>query len=254
MMNKMYHSNHKFSVSPPPSMRKRTAIKSGFTLVELLVVMAIIAIISGFVITAVSGDDGVQALNSGVSRANGVFSLARSAAIQRKTPTRVLIHADPADPERFLRYMMILYWNDAANPPAWEAYAEGETLPRGVAFSPGLSSHSSGEYPDLRTWRVGIDNNFNVNVLNEPTAQSNYNPTLPVDTVEGAGANTWFVYDFRSNGTAAHPLSRFVLARAIVSTDPVRIQGITYEESAGFILFRGGKAVHFQDWTQIGEN
>jgi len=226
---------------------------AGFTLVELLVVMAIIILISGFIVTAISGGDGSQALNSGISKANGIFSVARSAAVQRNQPVRVLVHLDSADEERFLRFMIVVYQDDDGN---WQPLTQGDFLPNGVFFAPALSYRDGHGDVGLRIWRVSVNlNNYSVNPISpEPVPPSAYSMDQGyIDPLNhaAAGLDRWYVYEFNPNGTAAVPMQRFVLANGVRSMDPLQLRIPQINLIRGFMLYRGGKAVHFQDPTQI---
>lgn len=223
----------------------------GFTLVELLVVIAIIALMSGFIVAAVGGDDGKSSLDAGISRADGMFSLARSAAITRKTRTRVLVHYDNNDMERYLRYMIVIYQDENGQ---WQLFSEGETLPRGVYFSPALSSRdeerlytteltigSPPNYPlnitdgSLRR-RISADVSNNVDPLNRPRP----------------GPGLWYAYEFNSNGTALFPMQRFVLSRGVVPPDGSELRIPNLQLIGGFVVFRSGNTHHFQDPMHVG--
>ena len=215
--------------------------------------MAIIILISGFIVTAISGGDGSQALNSGISKANGIFSVARSAAVQRKSPMRVLVHFDPEDPDNFLRYMITLYLDESETPAQWKVYSEGQYLPNGVYFSPGYSGQSQ----DLRlsTWRVRVTDNYQTEVLQDqpvlrnPYAMNNRN----VDSLNhvNPGRDQWYTYEFNANGTSRSPGLRFVLAYGILNLQGGELRIPNEEIIGGFVIFRSGKSVHFQDRTQI---
>ncbi|MCC5847191.1 MAG: prepilin-type N-terminal cleavage/methylation domain-containing protein [Verrucomicrobia bacterium] len=235
---------------------RHSGVASGFTLVELLVVMAIIILISGFIVTAISGGDGSQALNSGISKANGIFSVARSAAVQRKAPMRVLVHFDPEDPDKFLRYMVTLYLDDSETPPQWKVYSEGQYLPNGVYFSPGYSGQAGNLR--LQTWRLTVGDDYQVNLIQpnplfrNPYAMGNLN----VDPLSHAipGRDQWYTFEFNANGTSHQPGVRFVLANGILNLQNLELRIPNAEILGGFVIFRSGKAVHFQDTSQITGN
>lgn len=238
------------------SHRRKPTFSQGFTLVELLVVIAIIAIMSGFIVAAVGGDDGKSALDAGISRADGMFSLARSAAITRKTRTRVLVHYDNADMNRFLRYMIIIYEDTDGD---WQLYSEGEHLPNGIYFSPAMSSRPADRRLHTVELTVGAAPDFNLNILNDEMAlrqNSDVNQATNVDPLNRPppGRQRWYAYEFNPNGTAAHPLKRFVLARGIVPPDGSQLNIPSTELSAGFVVFRSGNTQHFQDPAHLGAN
>ncbi|MCC5845962.1 MAG: prepilin-type N-terminal cleavage/methylation domain-containing protein [Verrucomicrobia bacterium] len=239
----MTHSHDRNVRNPVASASRRR----GFTLVELLITMSVIIIISGFVITAVGGNDGTNELNSAISRADSVFSLARSAAISRKTPVRVMVNYDPSRGGRngeFLRYMIVYYLDrDDAAGPRWKPFAEGEYLPQGIFVDVSRMTTNDGRY---RVWTSPVNSQSIINdyaEIPEPSASSL--PELPTNTTPNN--NQWIVYEFHANGTARHPMSRLVLGRALQAepNSPLNVIPNQYMR-AGFVLFRSGKVVHFQ--------
>jgi len=233
-----------------------TTRRNGFTLVELLVTMMVIMVISGLVMTAVGGNDGTNDLNSAISRADSVFSLARSAAISRKTPVRVMINYDSSRVGRdgeFLRFLTIYYLDrgdgvesdddDDKNGPRWKPFAEGEYLPQGIFVDFDRMTRNSGVF---RVWTPSVTSEQIITQYAEiPEEPSASLPELPTNSTPAN--NSWIVYEFHANGTARHPMSRFVLGRAIQAegNTPLNVIPNQYMR-AGFVLFRSGKVVHFQ--------
>lgn len=224
-----------FTFSP----ETRRIDRRGFTLIELLVVMAIIALMSGFVITALGTDDGSRALNSAITRMDATFSLAQSGAASRKTRTRVLVHfnhQDAENPDHYLRYVQIFY---EESPNVWRAFADPELLPRNILFNP-ILSNAAGDR-GLRVWTATVNpTNFNVTSA-APELTTDLNP----------GLNRWIVYEFNPNGTARFPMAKFVLSRGLVLPGSAAPNIPNEADSAGFVLFRSGKVVYFRDADHI---
>ena len=213
------------------------ALRCGFTLIELLITMAVIIIVSGFVMTAVGGNDGTNELNSAISRADSVFSLARSAAISRKTPVRVLVCNDASQRDatgrggHYLRFLTVYYFDAQEN--EWRPFMEGEFLPSGIF----VDIDNLGN--PVRSWNApsSLILGTGHNSIPQPITES-------FDTISGVGGN-WIVYEFHANGTAQDPMARFVLGRAVQSAVPLNVVPNEFMR-AGFVLFRSGKVVHFQ--------
>jgi len=241
--------------------------RKGFTLIELLVVIMIIGIVSGIVLTAVGAGDQSRAVDAGITRMDSLFSLARSAAISMQTHTRVIINADPANEDRFLRFATIMYRDrEDGN---WKLYSDGISLPGGVFFSPAMSSTS--ERP-LFVWGVNLDQNLMLQGSPSPEMTPAGNSTISGenrDPLNPVGVNTWISYEFNPNGTFGipesgqkpRPLSRVVLVNALLTGMPgnpsllFRIEegSDAYDAARGFAVFRSGKQLHFQSADQLRE-
>jgi len=161
-----------------------TSSRSAFSLLELLVVIAIIAIMAAAGAMALGGSGG-RSLNGAASVASSVFTQARTEAIMRRVPVRVIVDADNTSqkPDSYLRRMAVIYsTNSGTN---WDAAAKWVTLPANAGFN-----------------------------TNKSTQQSMTNSGLP-----GAfGAKTFYYYQFEPNGQMITS-SQFVVSPSVGGTN-----------------------------------
>ncbi|MFM1561006.1 MAG: type II secretion system protein [Roseibacillus sp.] len=137
--------------SPPQLAPQKRFRRSGFTLVEIMAVMAVIAILLSVAAVGIQNIDRGQATTSGLAVAEALFDEARSAAVGRGTRARLLIHNqmndnDTMDRTRYLGYMCVavLKTNQNGNPGnTWEVITRGTQMPSGVYFSIDESTDAS---------------------------------------------------------------------------------------------------------------
>jgi prepilin-type N-terminal cleavage/methylation domain-containing protein len=125
----------------------------GFTLIEILVVMAIMATLLGLGVGAIKSMSTAKGVSSAVPIADAIFDQARQVAKSSGTPTRVVIYADTTGDnvdkrERFLRLMGVATGRDAAGLPVddiadvtqWRLVSRAVTLPSNTFFNANLSN------------------------------------------------------------------------------------------------------------------
>ncbi len=124
----------------------------GFTLVELLVVVAIMSLMLTFAANLLKGTDTTKGLQSGVDLLNSTITEAREIAKGRATWTRVVIPVEPDNKSlksRHLRFAAVMAWESSdpmnldlkpmGNDTEWKMQSKGVEFPDGVYFSPELS-------------------------------------------------------------------------------------------------------------------
>jgi len=145
-----------------------------FTLIELLVVISIILIASSIIF--IGGNSGAgSALSSSLRIVSGIAQGARGQAILKNAETRLIIHNDPSDLEKYRRFFGIVY-EDNDNSGQWIAATQGTYLPDGIYFDPTLLSSASSSRMNLEYPRI--------------------------NAVSESGSN-YYYYTFNSNGTSA---------------------------------------------------
>lgn len=122
-------------VAPVP--RRSAGSAEGFTLLELLVVVGLIAAFSFFLLGALRGGGQAAALQSGQATLANLVTAARTRAMASGESARLLLHVDPGSPEaarRYLRYLVLQVQSGGVWPaaPAAEIF-----LPEGVLVVPG---------------------------------------------------------------------------------------------------------------------
>lgn len=146
-----------------------------FTLIELLVVISIILIASSIIF--IGGNSGAgSALSSSLRIVSGIAQGARGQAILKNAETRLIIHNDPSDLEKYRRFFGIVY-EDNDNSGQWIAATQGTYLPDGIYFDPTLVSSASSSKMNLEYPRI--------------------------NAVSESGSN-YYYYTFNSNGTSAN--------------------------------------------------
>jgi len=110
-------------------------VRSAFTLIELLVVLGVMAIFVGVFATALRPGSPTVAVEGAQSQLASLLTQARGVAVLKRADTRLIIHADINNPERYLRFAGIVYWgdtNDDGEPDDWVPATDGITLPQSV--------------------------------------------------------------------------------------------------------------------------
>lgn len=112
----------------PPSSR----MAAGFTLFELLAVVGLMAVVVAIGVACLRGSGGGAARDGAVALLASRLAEARALANSRGEPARLLVHADPLQPERFLRYVVVA----TPNGTGWRPIDGGSLLPAGVVVLP----------------------------------------------------------------------------------------------------------------------
>ena len=212
-----------------------SAVRRGFSLVELLAVMTIIAILLSLASVGVSNIGKGQGVTSGLSLAEGLLSQARSLAINNNATARLIIHNDlndaiPEESKRYRRMMMVVYKvldEEGSEVDEWIRAGNPVFLPDSVYFSANLS------LTDMR----GGDQ-------------------IPTDThqltSQVADSHQCFIYEFNGQGILTTPGAGFVLESG--PRPPGEPNPIIRKEKdvGGFAILKNGSTTLIRDITQFG--
>ncbi len=137
----------------------RSSSRSGFTLIELLVVLGVIAVFIGVFATALRPGNPTVAVEGAQAQVASLFTQARGVALKQGAETRLIVNANPSNPDRYLRFLGIVYGvdtDDDGEPDDWIAATDGVTLPGSVYVVPPDEVGT----PDGMTWDSKLNSSF----------------------------------------------------------------------------------------------
>ncbi|WP_009958609.1 GspH/FimT family pseudopilin [Verrucomicrobium spinosum] len=137
-----------FSKLPPradtTSTRSRKSLRcrlaGGYTMVEMLAVISVVAVLSGISIPAMQSPTAAASLSTSAREFSNLISLARSEAIARHTVVRFAVANEVNDGSSTqLRKASLWEWNDESQ--KYVQITAWQKLPEGVAVEPGLPEY-----------------------------------------------------------------------------------------------------------------
>lgn len=207
--------------------------QSGFSLVELLTVIAIISVLMTVAVVGLNGMAGGKGVSTAVSTSEAVFEEARSLAVGRRTNAAVLVSVqDPNNRDTYLRRMVVAYkeidplTNEQKGD--WVLASRGATLPDKVYYSAKLSkrNHQNGSGSVERISLSGVKRDY---------------------------TGEYYIYEFNSEGICTTPGASFVVGMGIlpIGDKNPRVTASSERDFGGFVIWRNGSVSVFRDPSQI---
>lgn len=209
-------------------------LRRGFSLVELLAVMAIISILLTLASVGIDRIGKGQGLTAGMSLGEGLLAQTRSQAMNNNTRARLIIHSDlndrdPTERKRYRRMMMVVYKKlDAEGVEAaeWTRAGSPTFLPDKVYFSPDLSQ------TDMRA-------GGNLPIEDHQLSSNN------------ADTHSCYYYEFNGQGICSTPGAGFVLKTGARPTDQEKPILNGEKDVAGFVILKNGGTTVIRDVNRL---
>lgn len=123
---------------------------SGFTLLELLVVIGLVATMSVLLVSGLTGTGKSASLQSAQATISNLITAARTKAPATNRKARLLVNADPGAPDRYLRFIVLqVARQPGTNPAEWDTI-QSISLPAGAYIVPGSLT---GLVTDATQWK-----------------------------------------------------------------------------------------------------
>jgi len=213
----------------PPSTEK---VRTGFTLFELLAVVALMAAVVAVAVGGLRGGSSV-ARDASVAVLASRVAEARQLATSRGEPVRLLVCADPAQPERYLRLVAIAVPDGGG----WRATDGGSLLPADVVVLPASDLPTVGPGAVRRgadDWSRGSGGALRSTALS-PYAENGTEPAV-------LGTTRWLMVRFSATGGTSSGDLVVAAGRRQDETVPVTVVCEQPDNVAGLSLSAYGVA------------